>query len=142
MKSNKNVDTLLRNWPIKMFSFLIALGLYLVVSLSLMDSVEVELPLTIIHPAGFEALSILDEKVELTIRTQQRYVALINPHAINATADFSYVHTDGVASSRVVLEYDESLFDIEFSLSANPDYIRVFYEKFEEEPPVSDEVVL
>jgi hypothetical protein len=142
MKSNKIINNLLRNWPVKMFSFLIALALYLVISLSLMGSLEVEIPITIIHPAGFEALSIVEDKVELTIRTQQKYVALINPNAITAIADFSFVHTDGVASSRVSLEYDESLFNIDISIIADPEFIRVFYQKVNEDAASSEEVVL
>ncbi len=132
MKSNSTINNLLRNWPVKMFSFLTAVALYLVISLSFMGSVEVEIPLTIVHPVGYEALSIVDEKIELTIRAQQKYVALINPHAIKARADFSFVHSDGVATSRVLLEYDESLFDIDFSLIPNPEFIRVFYQKIED----------
>lgn len=134
MKSNSTINNLLRNWPVKMFSFLIALALYLVVSLSLMGSVEVEIPLTVIHPTGYEALSIVDEKIELTIRAKQKYVALINPHAIKAIADFSFVHSEGVASSRVSFEYDTSLFDIDFSLTATPEYTRVFYQKIQDLP--------
>ena len=122
-----------------MFSFLVAIALYIIITLSLLGSISVEIPLSVIHPKGYEALSIVDEKIELTIRAQQKYVALINPHAINAVADFSFVNSDGVASARVILEFDESLFDIDFSLFTNPEFIRVFYEKVQ---PSDDEVSL
>ena len=139
MKSNKIINNLLQNWSVKMFSFLVAIALYIIITLSLLGSISVEIPLSVIHPKGYEALSIVDEKIELTIRAQQKYVALINPHAINAVADFSFVNSDGVASARVILEFDESLFDIDFSLFTNPEFIRVFYEKVQ---PSDDEVSL
>ncbi|NCB01020.1 MAG: hypothetical protein EOM67_02500 [Spirochaetia bacterium] len=140
MKSNKTIKTILQNWPAKIFSLLIAIALYLVVTLSLVGSQTIEIPLKIIHPTGYEAVSTLEETVELTLKAQQKYLALINPRAIQAVADFSFVASTGVAVTQVALSYDESLFNIDVSLSTNPERIKVFYQKSEGENPLNDEV--
>ena len=142
MKSNKMIQNLLENWPTKVFSLLVAIGLYLVVSLFLVGSKKVEIPLEIIHPTGYEAVSTLDESVELIIRADQRYVSLINSSAIQAVADFSFVDSEGVASTRVQLMYKEELFNIDFSLSTNPEIIKVFYQEKDREDSPTDEVLL
>ncbi len=142
MKSNKMIQNLLENWPTKVFSLLVAIGLYLVVSLFLVGSKKVEIPLEIIHPIGYEAVSTLDESVELIIRADQRYVSLINSSAIQAVADFSFVDSEGVASTRVQLMYKEELFNIDFSLSTNPEIIKVFYQEKDREDSPVDEVLL
>ncbi len=52
----------------------------------------------------------------------------VRSEAIQAVADFSDVSADGVREAPVELVYDNSLFDIEFSISSDPSVIKVYWE--------------
>ncbi len=138
MKTNNLFRTVSHNWPIKIFSFLLALGLYLVIHYTTMATVTLQIPLTIIEPVGYSATSTVDDSVELIINGDRKYIYLINPEAIQATADFSTVHESGVAVRNVLLTYDDSLFDIELTFSTNPQTVKIFYQE-NENPKEVDE---
>jgi hypothetical protein len=103
-----------------------------------MATVTLQIPLTVIEPAGYSATSTVDDSVQLIINGDRKYIYLINPESIRAIADFSSVRESGVAIRNVMLEYDDSLFDIELTFSTNPQTIKIFYQE-NENPEEVDE---
>lgn len=129
MKPNKLLRTLLEDWPIKVFSLLLAISIFLVVNYATLDSRIVEIPLQVIVPQGYEATSNIPESVTLHIKTDERYIGMIDPSAIQAIADFSRVSESGVSSVPVLLVAESSFVDIEVSFTTDPDIVRVFFQK-------------
>jgi hypothetical protein len=128
MKMNNLLRTISHNWPIKVFSLLLAVALYLVIHFTTMATVTLFIPLRVIEPVGFSATSTVDDSVELSIYGDKKYIYLINPSAIEATADFSTVSKSGVATRDVMLSYDDTLFDIELNFTTDPESVKIFYQ--------------
>lgn len=139
MKPNKLWRSLLGDWPIKVFSLLLAVSVYVVVNYATLDSRRVEIPLYVTMPVGYEATSTIPESVSLHIRADERYIGMIDPTAIRATADFTVVSEDGVASVPILLEASASYVDIEVSFTTDPDIVRVFFQKAEQSDSVVEE---
>ena len=129
MKLNNLWRALLEYWPIKVFSLLLAISVFLVINYATLDTRTVEIPLQVRYPSGYEATSTVVESVQLRIRADERYISMINPGAITAVADFSHVSSEGVSSTVVQLIADTSLFAVEVSISAEPETIRVFFRR-------------
>jgi len=131
MKMSDLSRVIRHNWPIKIFSFLLALALYLVIHYTTMATATYQIPLTIIEPEGFTIASSVDESVQLSISGDEEYIYLLNPKAVTATADFSQVNESGVAIRDIILTYDDSLFDIDLTFSTNPSTIKIFFEELQ-----------
>ena len=129
MKPNKLWRSLLEEWPVKVFSFLLALVLYFLINYGMMDSKLVEIPLQVILPPGYEATSTIPSSVALRIRTDQRYIGMIDPTEVQAVADFSEVSGGGVAGVPILSQAEKSFVDIEVSFTTDPDILRVFFQK-------------
>ncbi|WP_422481011.1 hypothetical protein [Pleomorphochaeta sp. DL1XJH-081] len=140
MKLNKMWRSLLEDWPIKVFSLLMAISVFVVVNYATLDSRTVEIPLHVTMPDGYEATSTIPESVSLLIRADERYIGMIDPTAIKAIADFSVVSEDGVTGVPVLLEAHTSYVDIEVSFSTDPDIVRVFFQKKGQSDSVGEEV--
>lgn len=139
MKPNKLWRSLLEDWPIKVFSLLLAIAVYVVVNYATLDSRRVEIPLHVTMPVGYEATSTIPESVTLMIRADERYIGMIDPTAIRAVADFSIVSEDGVTSVPVLLEASASYIEIEVSFSTDPEIVRIFFQKIEQSDRVGEE---
>lgn len=127
MKLNDLWRAIIFNWPVKVFSLLLAIGIYLIVNYATLDQRKVEIPLQVINPKGFSASSTVPESVILTIKTDGRYIAMVDPSAITATADFSTVDAEGVFSVPVLLSAQPSIFNIEVSFVTDPQIVKVFF---------------
>ncbi len=136
MKPNKLWHTMLFNWPVKVFSLLLAISIYLVVNYATLDQRTVEIPLHVILPDAFVATSTVPESVTLKIKADERYIGMVDSSAIKATVDYSMVDTEGVSSAPVVLMAQPSYFDIEVSFSTDPETIRIYFQKSEMPAPV------
>ncbi len=131
MKMNDISRIVLNNWPIKVFSFLLALCIYIIVHFTTTATREVEIPLQVMHPAGYTAVSNIPDTVTLILTGEDRDISVLRSDAVDALADFSLVETEGVQEVPVSLIYDNSLFDVEFSVSSDPAVIKIFYQKDE-----------
>lgn len=127
MKLNDIWRAIMFNWPIKVFSLVLAIGLYLVVNYTTMDQRKVEIPLQVVLPSGLEATSTVPDAITLIIKSDSRYIAMIDPWEITAIADFSSVDSEGVASVPVLLDADPSYMAIEVSFATDPEVIRVYF---------------
>jgi hypothetical protein len=134
MKLNDLWRTILDNWPTKVFSLLLAIGVYLVISFATLNTRSVEIPLQVILPESYEATSTIAESVILRIRTDERYIGMIDPTAIDAVVDYSRVSQEGVASAPVLLHADPSFISIDVAFSTQPEMLRVFFKKKTQQP--------
>ncbi|HLW22320.1 MAG TPA: hypothetical protein VKZ39_03975 [Sphaerochaetaceae bacterium] len=131
MKLSSMWRSLLENWPIKVISLLLAISVYLVISYATLDTRRVEVPLHVVVPVGYEATSTIPDSVTLVIRTDERYIGMIDPTAVTAIADFSAVSQDGVATVPVLLEADSSFVDIEVSFTSEPELVKIFFRRLD-----------
>ncbi|HHU88443.1 MAG: hypothetical protein ACOXZ2_01960 [Sphaerochaetaceae bacterium] len=126
MNLNKVIRSIFRDWPIKIISLLLAVGIYLVVNYVVLDTRYVEIPLEVIIPPGYEVMSKVPTSVTLKIVGDERYIQLVDPSAINAKADFTFATKGGTLSVPVLLEAQESYIDLNFTLSTAPEIIRLY----------------
>ena len=139
MRPSKLWRTILENWPIKVFSFLLAVSVFIVINYVTLNTRIAEIPLQVRIPEGYEATSNILESVTLRIQADERYIGMIDPTAIEAIADFSSVSEDGVASVPVLLKADPSYMDVEVAFTTTPDIVRVFFQKTEQSSSVGEQ---
>jgi pyridoxine 5'-phosphate synthase PdxJ len=129
MKLNDLWRTILDNWPIKVFSLLLAIGVYVIISFATLNTRTVEIPLEVRFPAGYEAASTVADSVMLHIRADERYIGMIDPTAIEAVVDYSWVSQEGVATAPVLLHAEPSFVSIDVSFTTQPETLRVLFKK-------------
>ena len=129
MKS-KIVSTLLQNWIPKIFSLLIALFIVLAVRFMNVNDRVVTLPLNVLLPEGYEAVSLVPDTVEAVITGPDSIIYLVDPSEISASADFSSVSGSGIARVPVMLEYQENIYTRDgLVVSARPSSVRILFEE-------------
>lgn len=138
MKPNKIMRTLLFNWPIKVFSLLLAIGIYIVINYALLDTRVVEIPLQVVMPVAYEASSNVPTSVTLSMRADERYITMIDAAAVRAVADFSHVRAEGAFSAPIVLHAQKSFVDMEVAFSTDPETIRIYFVKSDVVPETKD----
>ncbi len=126
MNLNKIIRSIFRDWPIKIISLLLAIGIYLVVNFVVLNSRSIEIPLEVIIPEGYEVVSKVPESVTLKIEGDERYIQLVDPSAIRAKADFTFATAGGTLSVPVLIEAEKSYIDLDFTLTTNPEVIRLY----------------
>lgn len=130
MKLNKSFQSLLFNWPAKMLSLVFALLVYLFITYSTLGSRVVTIPLQVKLPENMVAESLVPTSVQVNIRGDEDIIYLVDPHAIEASLDYSYVKEAGIATSVVVLTYEQQVFNnAGISLVANPSDYRILFSK-------------
>ena len=129
MKS-KIVSTILQNWIPKIFSLLIALFIVLAVRFMNVNDRVVTLPLNVLLPEGYEAVSLVPDTVEAVITGPDSIIYLVDPSEISASADFSSVSGSGIARVPVMLEYQENIYTSDgLVVSARPSSVRILFEE-------------
>lgn len=129
MKS-KIVSTILQNWIPKIFSLLIALFIVLAVRFMNVNDRVVTLPLDVLLPEGYEAVSLVPDTVEAVITGPDSIIYLVDPSEISASADFSSVSGSGIARVPVMLEYQENIYTRDgLVVSARPSSVRILFEE-------------
>ncbi|MGD1832829.1 MAG: CdaR family protein [Sphaerochaetaceae bacterium] len=131
MKMNDLIRTIRHNWPVKVISFVLALAIYMVIHYTTMATSSYQIPLNVIEPEGYTIVSTVEQTVQLNVTGDKKYIYMVNPKAVTATADFSQVNESGVAVRNVILSYDDSLFDIDVTFSTDPESIKIFFEESE-----------
>lgn len=127
MKLNNLWRTLMNNWVVKVFSLLLAIGVYLVINYATLDQRKVDIPLEVIMPTEYQAVSTVPHTVSLIIKTDSRYSALIDPWTVKATADFSHVDSEGVKSTAVILSTEGPYASTKVYFSTQPEVIRIYF---------------
>lgn len=128
MKPIKQLQNMLYHWPTKVISLVFAVFIYLFIQYSTMGARVVTIPLHVLLPSGYEAMSLVPDSVEVEIRGDEDIIYLIDPNAIQANLDFSFVQSAGIASAPVVLLYEENIFESGgISVSPNPSQYRILF---------------
>ncbi len=75
MKMNDISRTVLNNWPIKVFSLILALCIYTIIHFTFIAERELEIPLDLILPAGYTAVSTVPDTVLVTLKGDDRDIS-------------------------------------------------------------------
>lgn len=131
MKMNDVTRGLLNNWPIKVLSLFLAVLIYTIIHFTSLVTREVEIPLRVIHPEHYTAVSTVPQQVTLILKGDDEDMSALKTEAVDAVADFSAVDGEGVHERPITLLYDNELFDIDFSASSDPSVLKIYYETIE-----------
>jgi hypothetical protein len=127
MKLNNLWRTLMNNWIVKVFSLLLAIGVYLVINYATLDQRKVDIPLEVIMPIKYQAVSTVPKTISLIIKTDSRYSSIIDPWTVKAKADFSNVDSEGVKSTAVILSTEGPYASTKVYFSSQPEVIRIYF---------------
>lgn len=125
MKQNIKIFS---SWGPKIFSFLLALGVVLVVEFSNISNRVVTIPLDVSLPDNLVAESLVPETVEIVISGSEDVIYLVDPSLVKAYADFSFVNNSGIARVPVVLDFNQDVFrKSSISVKAEPSSVRILF---------------
>ncbi|MGI6466670.1 MAG: hypothetical protein ACOXZZ_03650 [Sphaerochaetaceae bacterium] len=128
MSSSSIWRNITNNWVVKVFSLLLAIAIYIIINYGVVDTREVEIPLNVIMPSEWVAISNVPESVTLIIKSDPQHSMFVDPADFEASADFSQVNQQGVSSAPVILNSDTNFKNMKLSFSTNPETIRIFFE--------------
>ncbi len=127
---NKALSSVLQNWIPKIFSFLIALFIVLAVRFMNVNDRVVTLPLHVILPDSYNAVSLVPETIDAVITGPDSIIYLVDPSAITATADFSSVDAPGIVRVPVSLDYRDDVYTRDgLVVSSRPSTVRILFEE-------------
>ncbi len=116
------------SWSAKVFSFLLAVAVVLIVEFSNISNRVVTIPLSVSLPDGLVAESLVPETVDIVISGSEQLIYLVDPSSINAYADFSDVDNSGIARVPVVLDFNQDVFrQSSISVKAQPSSVRILF---------------
>ena len=125
MKQNIKIFS---SWGPKIFSFLLAIGVVLVVEFSNISNRVVTIPLDVSLPDNLIAESLVPETVEIVISGSEDVIYLVDPSLVKAYADFSFVNNSGIARVPVVLDFNQDVFrKSSISVKAEPSSVRILF---------------
>lgn len=134
MKRNKTSSNegVFSNWQIKILCFIFAVVVFVLVYYTGLESRKVSLPMDVILPENYEAVSVIPETGTLVVMGDEKEIYLINPESIRLYADFSGVSQDGIAVVPVQVDYDalEGKIDLsEVYFRSSPLFVRIYFEE-------------
>lgn len=116
------------SWSTKVFSFLLAVAVVLIVEFSNISNRVVTIPLSVALPDGLVAESLVPETVDIVISGSEQLIYLVDPSSITAYADFSDVDNSGIARVPVVLDFNQDVFrQSSISVKAQPSSVRILF---------------
>ncbi len=119
---------LFSSWGAKIFAFLLAVAVVLLVEFSNITNRVVTIPLNVTLPENLTAESLVPETVDIVISGSERLIYLVDPANINASADFSEVNSSGIARVPVVLDFNQDVFrQSSLSVKAQPSSVRILF---------------
>lgn len=120
------------SWGPKIFSFLLAVVVVLIVEFSNISNRVVTIPLDVDLPSGLRAESLVPDTVEIVISGSESLIYLVDPSQISAYADFSGVDNSGIARVPVVLDFNQDVFrESSISVKAQPSSVRILFSQGE-----------
>lgn len=130
-KSSSN-EGFFSNWQVKILCFVFAVLVFVMVYYTGMETRRVSLPLDVILPENYEAVSVIPESSTLLVMGDGEDIYLINPDSVRLYADFSEVSRSGIAVVPVQVDYESledyiDLSDVYFRSS--PLFVRIYFEE-------------
>ena len=119
----------LQNWAVKIFSFLLAVLVILLIEFGNISGRTVTIPVTVFLPEnGLVAESLVPETVDVLIKGDENVIYLVDPSAIKAYADFTDVDKAGITRVPVILDFPENIYSKNsISVSASPSTLRILF---------------
>ena len=125
MKQNIKIFS---SWGPKIFAFLLAVTVVLLVEFSNITNRVVTIPLNVTLPENLSAESLVPETVEIVISGSEDLIYLVDPARVSAHADFSSVDRAGIARVPVVLDFNQDVFrESSISVKAQPSSVRILF---------------
>lgn len=127
-----NGKSIFANWQVKIICFVVALFIYIIVAYGIQTRRTITLPLEVVMPEGYKAVSVVPESADLVISGSENVIYLFDAQEFRLKADFSNVSNEGVASVPVTFEADELASHIDLTamtIYTNPSFIKVYFEK-------------
>ena len=129
---NKFSSAIFGNWVVKVFCFIIALGIVVAVRFLNVTDRVVTIPLTVyIDPQSkYEPVSLAPESVDVVITGDDDIVYLVDPSLITASVDFSDVGEEGISRRVVYLDYDNDIFSsYGLTIKSSPATMRILFKE-------------
>ena len=129
---NKFSSAIFGNWVVKVFSFLVALGIVVAVRFLNVTDRVVTIPITVKLSASspFEPVSLVPESIDVVITGDDDIVYLVDPSLITASVDFSDVGGEGISRRVVYLDYDNDIFSsYGLTIKSSPATIRILFQE-------------
>ncbi len=119
----------LSNWAVKIFSFILAVLVVLLVEFSNITGRTVTIPVSVLLPGnGLVPESLVPETVDVVIKGSESIIYLVDPSEIKAYADFSGVEEAGITRVPVVLDFDEDVYSKDsIAVKADPSSLRILF---------------
>ncbi len=116
------------SWGAKIFAFLLAVAVVLLVEFSNITNRVVRIPLDVSLPENLTAESLVPESVDIVISGSEDLIYLVDPAMVTASADFSAVESAGIARVPVVLDFNQDVFrQSSISVKAQPSSVRILF---------------
>lgn len=133
MKQNKFFNHIRKNWISKVLALICALFLYVFLQFNTLETRVITIPIDILYPTQYEAVSIVPTSVDISITGSEKIIYLIPAESIIAKADFSNVENEGVTQVPVELTFDappDEILDLStIGLKSNPSDIRIYFKE-------------
>ena len=129
---NKFSSAIFGNWVVKVFSFLVALGIVVAVRFLNVTDRVVTIPITVKLNASspFEPVSLVPESIDVVITGDDDIVYLVDPSLITASVDFSDVGGEGISRRVVYLDYDNDILSsYGLTIKSSPATIRILFQE-------------
>ena len=129
---NKFSSAIFGNWVVKVFCFIIALGIVVAVRFLNVTDRVVTIPLTVyIDPQSkYEPVSLVPESVDVVITGDDDIVYLVDPSLITASVDVSDVGEEGISRRVVYLDYDNDIFSsYGLTIKSSPATMRILFKE-------------
>ena len=129
---NKFSSAIFGNWVVKVFSFLVALGIVVAVRFLNVTDRVVTIPITVKLNASspFEPVSLVPESIDVVITGDDDIVYLVDPSLITASVDFSDVGGEGISRRVVYLDYANDIFSsYGLTIKSSPATIRILFQE-------------
>lgn len=112
MKLNNLFPWIIRNWPVKVMSLVIAMFLfYLALTLG-MGERQMLSEAELIIPQELELAAQVDPEVRITLRGPHEQIYMVHPDQLHITADFSHARKPGTYTAYVKLRNIHTLMHI------------------------------
>lgn len=101
---------IINNWGIKLLCLIIALVFYSSFHYLSFHQRHLNIPITVKLPENLKTISNVPNSIKINIKGSQSLLYLVDPLKIEAVADFSFVNTPGIYSTKINLNYDNGVF--------------------------------
>jgi len=127
----KSTNGFFSDWQIKTVCLILAVLIYVVFYLGIPSERKISMPLEIILPNDMTVTSLIPSTADLIVSGNEKQIYMVDVSRVKLYADFSNVHSEGVASVPVTIDYSDLLDFIDItdvSIKADPSFVKLYFE--------------